>query len=97
MSINIIGTTLDATVVAVNTATDTEITYARPIKSFIMRTRSQNQFQWRASSAAVPFFTFDTAEIFESKVLLSTNYQSASLGFVRSVGSDDTIEVIVSY
>ena len=92
------GTKLDVINTAVNTTTDTEITYTVPIVSFVMRTRNSNQFQWRASDGASSYFSFDAGEKFESKVLLMTaNYASASLGFVRTVGSDDTVEVIVSY
>jgi hypothetical protein len=93
-----VGTKLDVINTAVNTSTDTEITYTVPIISFVMRTRNSNQFQWRPTDGAASFFSFDAGEKFESKVLLMTaNYASASLGFIRTVGSDDTIEVIVSY
>ena len=93
-----IGTKLDVINTAANTATDTEITYSVPIISFVLRTRAGNAFQWRPTDGAASYFSFDAGEKFESKVVLMTaNYASASLGFVRTVGSDDTVEVVVSY
>ena len=92
------GTKLDAINVDVNTATDTEITYTVPVVSFALKTRGGNQFQWRATNNAAAYFSFDLGEKMESKALLSgANYASTSLGFIRSVGGNDTVEVLVSY
>lgn len=93
-----VGSFLDVINTAVNTATDTQITYTVPIKSFVMRTRNGNPFQWRSSNNGSSFFSMDSGERLESKVILmSGNYASSSLGFVRTVGSDDTLEVLVSF
>lgn len=92
------ATKLDAINVAVNAATDTEITYPVPIVTFVIKTRNQNPFQWRATNGAAAYVSYDSGQTMESKVLLQgANYAQTSLGFIRTVGGDDVVEAQIGF
>src|SRR6185295_17150922 len=92
------GTKLDVVNTAVNSGTDTAITYSVPIVSFTIKMRGDNGFFWRATNGGTSYFTFQGGEKMESKVLLQgVNYASALLGYIRSMDANDTAEVLVVF
>ena len=82
----------------VNAATDTEITYTRPVRSFYHRSRNNVELQLRKTNNGTPWLTITPGEKPEWQIILhSTNADSASLGFIRSVGAGDVVETIVTF
>ena len=100
MPLNLIGSDWDVINVSIPlSATDTEITYARAVKSFVYWSRSQNQFTVKRRVADSKFITLFAGERLDSRTLLSdANIAGSSLGFVTiNGGSTDVIEGIVTF
>lgn len=89
---------IDVVNVDVN-GTDTEITYVRPVRNFVLKSRQGNTLYYRASSGSTKYFTLLPGEKIDGKVLFAdSNWKTASLGFIRTdAGGSDTVEVLVSY
>lgn len=90
---------IDVINVDVNGSGDTEITYVRPVRNFVLKSRQGNTLYYRSSSGATKYFTLLPGEKIDGKVLLADlNWKTASLGFIRTdAGVTDTVEGLVSY
>lgn len=89
---------LDILNVAV-TSSDTEITYGRPVRNFVLKSRGGQTLYYRITSAATNYITLLPGQALDTRVLLSNaGLTSASLGFIRTdAGVTDTVEVLVTY
>lgn len=84
---------------AVSGVSDTEITYTRPVRNFVMKSRGQQTLYYRRTNAATNYITFLPGQTIDSRILLANAaLSSASLGFVRTdSGVTDTVETIVTF
>lgn len=82
----------------VNSA-DTEITYPRPIRNFVMKSRQGNTLYYRRTLSGANYITFLPGQTIDSRILLANaGLTSASLGFIRTdAGVTDTVEAMVTY
>lgn len=79
--------------------TDTEVTYAQPVKSFALWSRGNKILQWRKTASASTYVTFypgDKTAL--TAMLVNETASSASFGFFRTQdGTADVIEGFVTY